>query len=387
VGDGVADDTAAIRAAHDYCAGLTNGGDVILDGAFRVTDTLTWAGKVSLVGTGNCSLFFDHPTKDWFSITGSITTPTRFENFYLAAAQPNTGTVFLCGTAVGSTPQRILIRNVMSNLNPESNFVRGTIVYAGVSNQKVTVENCTLNVAAATPACTVTGGSLLVINDSSFSPPGTSSTMMIEVRTGSYALITNSSFIGRPGGGVGGVFVYTNTGGTSTVSNCTFKGDGLTGTLWYAFGWAAGATVITENNFFDAGSLPVNSNSPPPTLTAPVADRLSKVDLLQGYKLLLLGNIYNTLSGYRFIELGANGTSFTVNMPGKLFLGQRLTISVKNNSGGTNWAPTFSGAGIPTNMAPPAVLNWNVQGYGVYEFIVSDLFSGTPSWVMTNNGQ
>ncbi len=376
-GDAVADDTAAVRAAHDYCVSIGRG-DVILDGAFRITDTLTWNSAVSLVGVGVSTVYMDHPSKDIFSITGSITSPTRFENFYVAAAQANTGTVFLC--ASGSGAQHILIRNVMTNLSPESGLVKGTIIYAGQANQTVVVQNCTLNVAAPVPSCIVTGGSNLVISDSFFSPPGTSTTMMIEVRPGGSAQISNSSFVGRPGGGVGGVFIYTNTSGTSTVSNCSFKGDGGTGTLWYAFGWAAGATVVHNNNLYGTASTPVNYTSPPPTLT----DRLSKVDLLPGYTLANLNSVYTLLSGYRAAELTGISSSFTVNTPGRLFMGQRLRVAIKNGSV-TNWAPVFGAAGIPNNMAAPGVLT--VGSYGIYEFVVSDILSGSPLWLMTNNGQ
>jgi len=384
-GDGVADDTTAIRAAHDYCVSLPNGGDVILDGSFRITDTLTWNGKVSLVGVGNCSIGMDHPTKDWFSITGSITTPTRFENFYLASAQANSGTVFNCATTVGSTPQRILIRNVMSNLNPDAGLVQGTIVYAGVSNQTVTVQNCTLNVAAAVPSCTVTGGSRLVVSDSAFSPPGTSNTMMIEIRaaSGASAQIDNCAFIGRPGGGVGGTFIYTAGGGRCVVTNCHFAGDPGTGTLWYAHGWAAGATVMSKNHTYNQNAYPINFGSPPPTLT----DRYSNIELLPSYRVTSIGTSHSVFSGYQTAELGVNGASFTATMPAKLFIGQRLRLAIQNNNGAA-WKPLFSGSGAPSNLSVASLGNLSgVGSFGIYEFVVSDIFSGTPDWFLIVPGQ
>lgn len=381
VGDGVADDTAAIRAAHDYCVGIGRG-EVVLDGAFRITDSLTWNGAVSMVGFGVSTLYMDHPTKDILFITGSITAPTRFENFYVAAAQPNTGMVFNC--SFGSGEQHILIRNVMTNLNPDIGFIKGPIVYAAQANQKVTVQNCILNTASTfLPICTATGGANLVISDSSFSPPGVSNAMVIEVNTGSKAQVSNCSLVGRPGGAEGGTFVYTHTGATAVMSNCALKGDAGTGTSWFGLGWDTGATVIASNNSYGVNTYPINLNVPPVTLT----DRLSKIDLRPSYRLTGLGNLYNAPSGFEFIELQAIGTSFQVNLPGKLFLGQRLTISIKNANATSSWTPVFGGAGVPSNMAALGPLNGNVQGYGVYEFVVSDVFSGSPSWLMINNGQ
>jgi hypothetical protein len=380
VGDGVADDTAAVRAAHDYCVSIGRG-DVILDGAFRITDTLTWNSAVSMVGVGVSTLYMDHPTKDILRITGSITTPTRFENFYIAAAQPNTGIVFRCD--LGSGEQHILIRNVMTNLNPDVGFVRGTIVYAALPNQTVTIQNCILNPAAPTlPSCTATGGANLVISDSSFSPPGVSTWMVIEVRTGCSARITNCSLVGRPGG-AGGVFVYTNAGGTTLMSNCSLKGDAGTGTVWFGLDWEAGATVITNNNSYGVNTYPIKFSVPPPTLT----NRKSRIDLLPSFRITGLGTVYNAPSGYEFLELQASGTSFQVNLPGMLFMNQRLVVSIKNTNVSSTWTPVFSGSGVPSNMAALGPLAGNVQGYGIYEFVVSDVFSGTPSWLMVNNGQ
>lgn len=388
-GDGSTDDTFAIQQAHDYCVNA-GGGTVVLDGTFKITTTLTWYTNVNLTGVGSSGGFFgsasvlaiDHPTKGMFSLFGGNDhgAPTVFSNFKLDAFQNNTGTIFDLGESGGV---QVVLDGLSMNPNTDGGSLKGQPIYATSLNTIVIVRSCCIGVASAVPAITVTGGARVIVSDSWFAPPGTSTTMVIEVRTGSFFQVTNSVFQGQFGGASGGVFIYTNTSGTTTATNNFFAGEATSGTLWYAFGWGSGANINATNNSYGDACTPVNYVSPPPILT----DRKSRIDLLPGYRLTGLGNSYNALAGYEFIELTATGTSFLVNMPGKLFIGQRLRISVKNGQASSSWAPVFGGAGAPSNMAPIANLPGNVGGYGEYEFTVSESFGSGPSWVRIANGQ
>lgn len=78
VGDGVADDTAAIQAAIDYAHGLSTGGLVYFNGTFKITSTLTIGGRVHLTGPAVISQATNNTpiikvNKDTFNANWSIT--------------------------------------------------------------------------------------------------------------------------------------------------------------------------------------------------------------------------------------------------------------------------------------------------------------------------
>ena len=78
VGDGVANDTAAIQAAIDYVHGLPNGGQVWFNGTFAVNDTLTIGSNVHLCGVATIKQTTNNKpiikvNKDTFNNRWSIT--------------------------------------------------------------------------------------------------------------------------------------------------------------------------------------------------------------------------------------------------------------------------------------------------------------------------
>ena len=78
VGDGVADDTAAIQAAIDYAHSLSTGGLVYFNGTFKITSTLTIGGRVHLTGPAVISQATSNTpmikvNKDTFNANWSIT--------------------------------------------------------------------------------------------------------------------------------------------------------------------------------------------------------------------------------------------------------------------------------------------------------------------------
>ena len=78
VGNGVANDTAAIQAAIDYVHGLPNGGQVWFNGTFAISDTLTIGSNVHLCGVATIKQTTNNKpiikvNKDTFNNRWSIT--------------------------------------------------------------------------------------------------------------------------------------------------------------------------------------------------------------------------------------------------------------------------------------------------------------------------
>lgn len=93
VGDGVADDTAALTAA--FSAVNAAGGGLLWfpEGTYRVTSAVTWSQGVNILGSGSDSttITIDHATANLFASSTGSTAKKWMKDVRLQAAQANTG--------------------------------------------------------------------------------------------------------------------------------------------------------------------------------------------------------------------------------------------------------------------------------------------------------
>ena len=125
-GDGVTDDRVAIQATIDHLKTLPGGGTLLVDGLYRVTDTLEMDSRVSIEGVGSAitssatsAIYIDHATHSMFN-WGTISsgfgyTNQRISNVLLGAKQANNARVF---AQDATHPLHLLVDNVTFNEGP-----------------------------------------------------------------------------------------------------------------------------------------------------------------------------------------------------------------------------------------------------------------------------
>lgn len=95
VGDGAANDTAAVQAALDAASALGGGTVFFPAGSYRTTAALTVAANVSLLGAGPAVsiLKIAHATANLLTLALAITSLSSIEGLRLTCAQSSTGTL------------------------------------------------------------------------------------------------------------------------------------------------------------------------------------------------------------------------------------------------------------------------------------------------------
>lgn len=93
VGDGVADDTAALTAAMSAVSAAGGGLLYFPEGTYRITSAVTWPQGVNILGSGSDSttITIDHATANLFASSTGSAAKKWMKDVRLQAAQANTG--------------------------------------------------------------------------------------------------------------------------------------------------------------------------------------------------------------------------------------------------------------------------------------------------------
>ncbi len=146
VGDGVADDTAAIQAAIT-AAGVSGGIVFFPNGTYRLTSALNLVDAVSLQGSGPGAsiLTIDHASENTLN-TVTTTVPHSFiADLSMRALQSNSGR---CINLAGNV--QLLVRNVTLGNSLNTGLA---LVADGAGSMQVVFQNCTFAPGSSTTAC------------------------------------------------------------------------------------------------------------------------------------------------------------------------------------------------------------------------------------------
>lgn len=357
VGDGVADDHAAIVAAQAALAALGGG---ILDfppGRYRITAAITRHPLVHYRGVPGFSIIaLDDDDAKLFDLSGlSFTAPLVDFGMSYEADQSNNPTgasIYADGT------QAAQITFVECTFNSEGLFV-GPMLRFDNANSLLGFTRSKFYNKNATFGFQIEG--LVVIEDGYFRQPGNGTGHLFsgKVRARGAEFEQLSSTVG------GFAFLV----GDVVATGCTFNvTDSGAGDLTYAFGVTTGR-IVARGNVYKGATTPAK------LLTGPAADG-SCIDLFP--MLTSTGASYTVQPYYEAAyfrpTVAADGPTITLSDP--LFVGQTLDLAIKNATGGA-WASASSISGpVPVMSIGPLGAN----SIGSVRFMAVDTGSGL-AWV------
>jgi len=383
-GDENTDDTVAIQnainAAKAFNGGI-NGGTVVLDGAFRITNTLSVDASVSFSGVGagvggggdGSAIFMDHPTRGIFSWTttqGSYKTKSRISNLLLAGIQPNSGNVL---DFTGGLLMNLLLDNVTLNQNVSGNL-NGRLFGFNSTAGRLALRNCRLHATGAAAHLITedsTGADLSLDHCEVITATNRTATVF-NLSSGQFA-ITDTEFLSGLNPGAS----WIDLGASATGKSCRNTFYNLDTTAIVAHTYANGAGLIAKDNFYDQDTYPTLLST-----GGHVLSNGSKIELLpygsfpNSSSSTSLKSIYDVLT---FVESSTTAPSYI--LPSIQFQGQRFTFNLTNISL-TTWAPTFVGVGAGAYLATIVSLAGGGD-HGIYHFEANDVYTpGVTEWAL-----
>lgn len=363
VGDGVANDQAAIQAA--LAAAVAAGGGTVFfpKGTYLVTTAIEWDNRVSIWGwSPNSVTIITNSVSNARIITftvGSIrSAPIVISGVSFSASQSNTGTELYATVGVNLIVEKCVFG--------QSTSATGTLAsFSGASN-RITFRDCVF---------------FLNNNNTAATWSNTSRT----ITSGCYFLTTAGAYVGS---------MLQPAGLSDIISDCVFDKSTTSGgaVVNYAIDMTfAGALQVTNCNFVSvqaftnhlkliaAGSVFTSNNR---TNDGGVTYLLASGTLSSSSRLQMRAPSSPTTSTvitdandlWVYATLGGVPT-FT--MPTGYHQGQRLKVLIRNGSGG-GWTPVFTGATVIPGVTIPATTATNGC---VVDFIYTDLAtSGTFLW-------
>lgn len=379
-GDGLADDLTpiqnAINAAKNFNGGT--GGTVVLDGSYRISNSLAMDSRVSLEGV--CSgtstsdggaLYMDHATNGMFSWTVNAggKAKGRISNLLLSAMQGNTGNVF---DYTNGLPLDLLLDNVVFNPST-TGLLQGRFFGFEATGSKLAMRNCKIHMSGTAKSFLIvdSAAARVTLTDCELRTPTSYNTKLIDLQAGSLTA-KGCDFLA---GLTPGTAPFINLGGTAAVavsSDNTFRGSD--GNVQVAYTWSAAGKLVATNNVY-GDSVFITALTDQGLLADHSKLELSPYDIFNDTTTTpSLPPLYDQLT-YRL----SNASAPTITMPPILYKGRVFRFNIKNESG-SGWTPTFSGH-VP--MATVGALSSGLSA--CYTFIANDVVTpGTVQWMLVS---
>jgi len=391
-GDGTTNDLVAIQNTIDHLKGLTGGGTLILDGIFRVTDTIEMDSKVSIVGVGSdvtssssSALLLDHGSNSFFN-WGSISSgfgfaKQRISNVLLRALQANSQVVF---KHQNNHPLHLVVENLTFNDGSLLGLLNGSL-WSSASNSNLIFRDCEFN-QTPTAAQVLIGNNTedwLTIDHCRFNIGTNANSRAIDMQSG-HLDVMNCDFLIGTTPLAGAAWIHTGAAGSTRASHNKFRSLGSD--AMPSFTWQAGARLVEVNNTYSISSGPVIDGT---QSLFTVSGSVPK--LAEGSRISPRANLHRgdgngavTLDDYvahtNFEATSATTVTFT--LPRIFMPGQRYCLTVKNSTGSaltTVFTPSNQIGGTLTNIANGK--------YAFYEFIAADPVTlGTYAWYHVSTG-
>lgn len=395
-GDGAADDRAAVQATIDHLKTLPSGGVLVIDGQFRVTDTLEMDSRVSIEGVGStvtastCSaLYIDHATHsllNWGAVSSSFGyTRQRISNLLFAAKQSNNARLF---SQHSTHPLQLIVDNVVFNESPGLGLLGGGL-WSSAVNSAVSFSNCEFNQTATAPQLFIGNNSNdnLTLRDCRFQNPTGLNSRLVDMQSG-HLFVSGCDFLGGSTPLSGAAALHTGANGNTRAVGNTFRVINGSDVI-PSFTWVAGARLVESDNLYLFGDFdtPTEGGHSMFTFQSGSIPKLAAGSRISGRANYHRGE---GLGGSADLEDYTEHVSFevttlsTVNfvLPRVFMPGQRFRLTVKNSTGGS-LAVVFT----PSNAIGGTNPNIANGKYATYEFIAVDVVTlNTYVWYFISSG-
>jgi hypothetical protein len=356
VGNGVANDAAAIQSALN-AAGDAGGGIVFLGpGTYRVQATLNVPQNVSLVGSGpgNTILRLDHATADLINFSAKAVRGSTIEGIAFDVAQAASGHLI----EITQADTRLTVRNC--RFIPTAAALTGVCITSGLlTGLQVRIDDCHFapNSVAAN-AITLQRGSPVIIGCQFVAPAGIAANQMVRA-DGEGAIVAFCRFdlTAVNGGTVTGVLASNNltAGRPCVVIGNSFTGvAGGSGVAWQ-LNATSGNGAAESGNVLAAGLLTQILGAWTATSNE-VSDGGSWEKRILGVSLGAT-TTYTISEDHGQVNITTTGAGMTVTMP-TVRVGQTLRILWHNNNAGVQSFNVAAGA-WRSAMAFPNSVNAN----------------------------
>lgn len=355
-GDGTVDDKVAVQAAIDAAGQLPYGGTVVLDGVFRVSNTLNMYGNVDLLGVGggvaaiaavpqSSALALDHATASLlvYQNTNDMV-KSRISNVLLYSKQSNSAGKVIDVSAI---KLNLLLDNVQINESVASGKFAGDLMNFTTAGTKLTVRDSRIFLPAVGTSALILGNvdADVLFSDSYIETVTAYSGKILQASAGRLrAKGTHFNFTSSPSSGYG---LYAS--GVDAVINSfgnTFQRVAGVGGLYIAHGWnAVGIVQARDNTYLGGGLVSVIGSA------QPVLDKGSYIDYDEYF---YTGDSVNTVDlgatvsvkhwYWRMTSAGDGSSHVTFVMPKPQYPAQELCLTIENAHESATWSPVFGGS-------------------------------------------
>jgi hypothetical protein len=370
VGDGVADDTAAITAAIAACVAAGGGIVFFPAGTYKITSTLTWSATVSFLGAGSgvSIITMDHATEDILSL---VTVGRRFMvGLALQTSQTNTGQALDLNFGTSISHVTVAMCAIGSGTST------GTLIsIAGAAEHIVSLLNNRFLISGATNgaiSCTSTNADIVVDGNEFFMNEATYTGTIVLCNGEGH--VTNNTFR-ADGHTTGAIQFIANSEPTSALSvlgNLFIVGSGTATCVT----WATGAMVHVSGN-----SWPATASTFTRYGVSGILAKGSRIMDWDHVVAALAGTTYTIANDVGELSINATSTQPTFTLPAISHPGQKLTVSINNNSGG-GWAGPYLFTGQIVPDSATAVPNLGNGVMNAHQFVAMDYDNdGDYQWV------
>lgn len=317
-GTGFADDTAAIVAADAAVAAAGGGSLFFPAGRYRVTSAITRSPLVAWIGLPGLSIIaMDDATANTLVFSGTYDAPVLTYGLDFEADQDNTGIVF---SAPSGTPQALFQR---CRVNHADNKLKGKLFY-GEAEETFVFEDCEMSshITSAVALASDFGRLNLIRGHYTMAPASTQDMMYGDTFKAEGTTFVHNATIGD----VAFITMAGSDDFSYHVTDCVFDSSAGAGT--FAIELQASRFLHFSGNRILAPALLYRVGS------APLSDG-SDIQLIPHRAYSISAAVASLAQGYAAHTIVSDdGSPPVITMAEPLIRGQRLTVVVRNISGG-----------------------------------------------------
>ncbi len=366
VGDGVANDQAAIQAAIADAAAAGGGIVFFPAGTYLTTSVIDLNNTISYIGVGadKSIVTVNSASGNVFRLTAasSLDSPFLIQGLTLQSSQANASSQLYLNAACRCVVSRCVFGG--SSLSTGSGIEYNANVRLSVIGCLFNCNSPTLPVLIGSASAT---SSRVQVSSCTVVGPEEFNGRYFDLRNTAHAYVDGCTFDDTVNGTFGTHYAITATNESLITGNSFRGGVTFTGAIEYD---SPGISIASGNSFESCEARYVTANPLPSG---------SHLELGGTWSTSGSGSSFTIPDGYDAYVLVSSGTVPTVTLPQVLFHGQKLTVFLRNSSVG-NWAtgPVYPGMGGIANVTLASSVSMSTTV--VQQFVAAEL--ETPGTVL-----
>lgn len=318
IGNGLADDTAAIVAAQSAVVAAGGGSLFFPPGRYRITSAITRSPLVAWLGVPGLSVIaMNHATEGTLVFSGTYDAPVLTYGLDFEADQNNTGIVIAAPTG---TPKAIFQR---CRVNHADNKLKGKLFY-GEGEETFVFEDCEMlsQITTAVALASDFGRLTLRRGHYTMAPASTQDMMYGDEFTAEGTTFVHNATIGN----VAFIAMAGSDDFRTHVHDCVFDSTAGAGTF--------AVKLVGNLSLHFLGNRILSPALLYKVVSAPLADG-SDIQLIPHRAYSISAATVLLAQGYKTHAIVSDdGSPPTVTLAAPLIKGQRVTVAVRNISGG-----------------------------------------------------